>query len=91
MKFLSSEAEVDVEATIRAMLASQQMDETQAYLTRGRSHERMANESLTAAWVNAFKAFVQSQNQSDLMNVNDLDAEIRLRESTARLRKFKRR
>jgi hypothetical protein len=71
--------EVDIEDVIRAMLASQQMDETQAYLTRGRIHEPMADDLLTSAWVIAFKAFAQSQKQSDLVRVNDLDAEIRLR------------
>jgi hypothetical protein len=55
------------------------MEETAAYLRRGRQHESLELPELNDHWVTAFRDWFDSREQSHALAVEDLAAELRLR------------
>jgi hypothetical protein len=63
-----------------AFLQSQSLEETQSYLIRGRRFSEVLPDELAARWVIAFKAWVGVRNDVHRREMDDLSAELRLRD-----------
>jgi hypothetical protein len=63
-----------------AFLASEQMDETAAYLQRGRHLAHTSIDQLTDQWVAAFRALPVDPSEETRREFSDLEAEFRMRE-----------
>ena len=63
-----------------AFLQSRSLEETQSYLIRGRRFSEVLPDELAARWVIAFKAWVGVRNDVHRREMDDLSAELRLRD-----------
>jgi hypothetical protein len=68
-----------IERNVDAFLQSELMEETAAYLARGRSHSTVADDELGRRWTAAFKAFFADRSPERLLTMEYLAAELRLR------------
>jgi hypothetical protein len=64
---------------VDALLQSELMEETAAYLRRGRSFSAASTEGLNELWIVAFRTWFGSRNAEDQGQMEDLAAELRLR------------
>jgi hypothetical protein len=62
-----------------AMIASNQMDMDRAYLERGRQLQALGQDELEKMWAASFRAYFALGDQSREIELNDADAELRLR------------
>src|ERR1700748_410578 len=62
-----------------AMIGDRHLQETEAYLQRGRTFETMEIDELTRRWLDAFEQAFVLEDWSRAEEANDLEAEIRLR------------
>jgi hypothetical protein len=69
----------DPDAMAKAMFESQELEQTQAYVSRGRGHESLTVDQLRAVWVRAFKQWAASLGSADPRELDDVSAEFRLR------------
>ena len=67
------------EAEATAMIADTAMRETEVYLGRGRTFASTAIDEIRLRWIAAFKAWFHSRTEDNLREMNDLEAELRLR------------
>jgi hypothetical protein len=67
------------EATVRAVAESTEMDETAAYMRRGRVLSSLTVDTLNLRWTAAFKKCIASRDPEGMRVLNDLSAELRLR------------
>jgi hypothetical protein len=63
-----------------AIVRSAEMEETQDYLARGRRFSGLTADALNDAWATAFKDVFSNENRSRVRDLDDLGAELRLRE-----------
>ena len=63
----------------KAYLEHRAMEHRAHYLRTGRRFERLADEALDAAWASAFIGACADEDQGRYPELNDLEAEIRLR------------
>ena len=64
---------------VSTFLADVEMEQTQAYLTRGRAYAELPNAALRKQWAKAYEAFFVAEEASAQTELHDTDAEIRLR------------
>ena len=69
----------DPDAIARAVVQSAEMDETNDYVARGRSHRSLKLDQLEADWASAFKKWAHSLGVADSRRLGELWAEFRLR------------
>jgi hypothetical protein len=69
----------DPDAIAKAMAQSAEMDESNDYVARGRSHRSLELDQLRANWVSAFKKWAHSLGVADSLELGELWAEFRLR------------
>ena len=69
----------DPDAIAKAVMQSAEMDETNDYVARGRSHRSLELDQLRADWVSAFKKWAHSLGVADSQGLGELWAEFRLR------------
>lgn len=62
------------------LLADDEMIETKAYLKRGRKFKCSESAQLQAEWADAFKIWFASKEPGDLQIMDDIGAELRLRD-----------
>jgi hypothetical protein len=63
-----------------AFLQSRLLEETQSYLIRGRRFSEILPDELAARWVIAFKAWSAARGDVQRREMDDLSAELRLRD-----------
>jgi hypothetical protein len=68
-----------VDHFLDALMANEAMNETKAYLDRGRRFESVEANALQTQWTTSFKLWFASREASDLELLNDAAAELRLR------------
>lgn len=76
---LAVDPEARLNETANAFLQSELMEETAAYLLRGRRFSEMATDALNRQWTMAFKSLSAGDQVADRPRMNDLSAELRLR------------
>jgi hypothetical protein len=64
---------------VKALLADQEMEQLQSYLTRGRPLDDIDVDDLHHIWVDNYKAFFVDGDQNKLQAFSDADTELRLR------------
>jgi hypothetical protein len=69
----------DMDPMAKAFLDHQEMEETRAYLERGREFKGAPAEGIEEAWAVAFKLVYEYGESSHRDQLNDLAAELRLR------------
>ena len=69
----------DIDPMAKAFLDSQEMEETRAYLERGREFKGAPVEGINEAWALAFKLVYEHGETSHRAQLDDLAAELRLR------------
>jgi hypothetical protein len=69
----------DPKKMARAVVASNQMEQTKSYLERGRRFEHMPVETLNANWADTFNLLCLPRDQRRPTDLNDYGAELRLR------------
>src|SRR6478609_1259646 len=69
----------DIDPMAKAFLDSQEMDETRAYLERGRAFSGAPVEGINEAWALAFKLVYEHGETGHRNQLDDLAAELRLR------------
>jgi hypothetical protein len=67
------------ERRFMALKGNEEMKETKQYLERGRRFASLDTGALNASWTSAFKTWFASRTKSDEELMNDLSAELRLR------------
>jgi hypothetical protein len=71
--------EARLHATADAFLESELMEETAAYLLRGRRFSALAADALNREWTVAFKSWAAGDRAAAQPRLDDLSAELRLR------------
>lgn len=69
-----------IDATVDAVLAQQDMEETRSYLARGRRLAALGIEELEREWIAAFAAVCADGDRSRWTDLADLGAELGLRQ-----------
>ncbi len=64
---------------VTAFLRTEEMDQAQSYLERGRELRRLCDADLKEIWVAAFERWFESRSTRTGRNMDDVAAEIRLR------------
>lgn len=64
---------------VEGLIRSEQMEETAAYLGRGRRFSALSPSELELRWVEAFRTWLGERTDSHLQQMDDLSAELRLR------------
>ena len=69
----------NIEALVEALLESELMEQTAAYLSRGRPYSTERAEDVETGWTAAFKRSFATRSPEAQREVDDLAAELRLR------------
>lgn len=64
---------------VAAFLGDMEMEQTRAYLARGRVYAELPDKVLRKRWAKAYEAFFVAEDASVETELHDADAEIRLR------------
>jgi hypothetical protein len=64
---------------LRGFLQHTMMEETKAYMHRGRQHEALQSRELNDRWVAAFRDWFKHRKPKHIITMDDLSAELRLR------------
>jgi hypothetical protein len=68
-----------VDDFVEAFVQSELMEETSAYLARGRHNRELCDEELNRLWIVAFKSWLAERTHAKRCTADDLWAELRLR------------
>jgi hypothetical protein len=70
----------DMDTLAKALLANRELRETESYLTRGRAYKHLSDPELKERWITAFQAFAASPGHRETPELDDLRAELALRD-----------
>lgn len=77
--FTHDPGEEDLDELARIFIEHQLMAETQSYVARGRTYERISNEEGADSWIAAFEAWLDCRTAATTQRLDDIAAELRLR------------